>query len=63
MFNTAGKFYQEHFRTDPPADSVATQDQQQSGRADFTEQDAAWRNSLKEGDEVQCAFELGQDFW
>ena len=63
MFNTSGKFYQDHFKIDPPSDSTTPQVEHKSAPSDFSKEEAEWRNSLKEGDEVLCAFTEGTEWW
>ena len=63
MFNTSGKFYQDHFKIDPPSDSATPQVEHKSAPSDFSKEEAEWRNSLKEGDEVLCSFLEGTEWW
>ena len=63
MFNISGKFYQDHFKIDPPSDSTTPQVEHKSAPSDFSKEEAEWRNSLKEGDEVLCCFTEGVEWW
>ena len=57
MFNTQAKFYQEQFKEEIPPDKVgpvAPKTAEVVDLSKFSEEELAWRNGLKRGDEVEA---------